>query len=82
MPLKGEFGKKSSIVSHNLYSFNVFRCFPHIVNLACKAVLGAITNLKYIDDMVQGYEDFEPGDFIEDPVAKVRSLVNAVSLNF
>ena len=54
-------------------------CFPHIVNLACKAVLEAITNLKYVDETVEGYEDYEPGVFSRDTIALVRSLVNAVS---
>jgi hypothetical protein len=33
------------------------RCFPHIVNLACKAVLAAITNLTYAAEEA---EDFVP----------------------
>jgi hypothetical protein len=57
-----------------------FSCFPHIVNLACKAVLKAITNLDYIDDTAEEYEDYEPGIFAKkDSIATVRSLVNAVS---
>ena len=58
------------------------RCFPHIVNLACKAVLAAITNLKYIDDTVEGYTDFTPGDFqsATDVIATIRALINSVSL--
>ena len=54
-------------------------CFPHIVNLACKAVISAITDLKYIDDTVDDYKDYEPGVFSRDCIAIVRSLVNAVS---
>ncbi|KAF8814041.1 hypothetical protein BYT27DRAFT_7083097, partial [Phlegmacium glaucopus] len=41
-------------------------CFPHIVNLACKAVLAAITNLQYVDDTVEDYEDYEPGFYSRD----------------
>jgi len=54
-------------------------CFPHIVNLACKAVISAITDPKYVDDTVEGYEDYEPGVFSRDCIAIVRSIVNAVS---
>jgi len=42
-------------------------------------VLAAITNLKYIDDTIEGYEDYEPGVYSRDCIAIVRSLVNAVS---
>jgi hypothetical protein len=54
-------------------------CFPHIVNLACKAVLAAITNLIYVDDTAEDYQDYEPG-FSRDVIAMIRSLVNAVSI--
>lgn len=56
-------------------------CFPHIVNLACKAVISAITNPKYIDDTVEDYKDYEPGIFSSsrDCIAIIRSLVNTVS---
>ncbi|KAF8235398.1 hypothetical protein L208DRAFT_1257325, partial [Tricholoma matsutake] len=54
-------------------------CFPHIVNLACKAVLAAITNLKYTEDLAKGYEDYEPAYAnSKDCIATVWSLVNAV----
>jgi hypothetical protein len=62
-----------------LFLIYLFRCFPHIVNLACKAVIVAITSLKYIDDTVEGYEDYEPGVYSRDCIAIVRSLVNSVS---
>jgi hypothetical protein len=57
------------------------RCFPHIVNLACKAVLGVLTNPKYIDDMQQDYEDYNPSGGIDrDIIATVRGLVSSVGL--
>ena len=65
-----------------MFSINYFfSCFPHIVNLACKAVLKAITNLDYIDDTIEGYKDYEPGTIFakKDCIATVQSLVNAVS---
>jgi len=42
-------------------------------------VIAAITNIKYIDDTIEGYEDYEPGVYSRDCIAIVRSLVNAVS---
>ena len=64
-----------------LFNLTLFySCFPHIVNLACKAVLEAITNLKFVDDTVEDYEDYEPSGFSRDVIATVRSLVNAVNL--
>ncbi|KAF9033371.1 hypothetical protein BJ165DRAFT_1357265 [Panaeolus papilionaceus] len=33
-----------------MINFSESRCFPHIVNLACKAVLSALTNLDYVQD--------------------------------
>jgi hypothetical protein len=60
-----------------------YRCFPHIVNLACKAVLAAITNLDYVAETA---EDFYPSNFLEgldrDPIATVRSLICAVCISF
>jgi len=42
-------------------------------------VIAAITNIKYIDDTVEGYEDYVPGVYSRDCIAIVWSLVNAVS---
>jgi len=50
-----------------------------MVNLACKTVIATITNIKYIDDTVEGYEDYEPGEYSRDCIAIFQSLVNAVS---
>lgn len=52
------------------------RCFPHIVNLACKAVLVALEETNY----VQTEDEFEA--FHSDPVANLRSLIRAVCLVF
>jgi hypothetical protein len=55
-------------------------CFPHIVNLACKAALGAITDLTYIDNTVEDYSDYDPSYvYAKDCIATARSLVNAVN---
>jgi len=42
-------------------------------------VIAAITNIKYIDDTVEGYKDYKPGVYSRDCIAIVWSLVNAVS---
>jgi hypothetical protein len=41
-----------------------------------------MTDLKYVDETVNNYEDFEPGGFSLDLIAKIRSLVNLVGLNY
>lgn len=43
-------------------------------------MLAAITSLEYIDDTVEGYQDYEPSVFTKDCIATVWSLVNAVSV--
>jgi len=59
-------------------SLAYFRCFPHIVNLACKAVLAAITDLKYADNDTEVEEEYMPTTFGKDCIAAVCSFVNAV----
>jgi hypothetical protein len=60
-----------------------YSCFPHIVNLACKAALAAITDLSYIDDTIEGYSDYDPSySYARDCIATARSLVNAVNYIF
>ncbi|KAF8809261.1 hypothetical protein BYT27DRAFT_7222516 [Phlegmacium glaucopus] len=68
--------KKKLRLRADLIGFH--KCFPHIVNLACKAVIVAITSLKYIDDTVEGYEDYEPGVYSRDCIAIFQSPVNSV----
>lgn len=60
-------------------------CFPHVINLACKAVLGAVTDLKHASPNAP---DFVPAgasaqtfmDAIDrDPISTVRTLVRVVS---
>ena len=65
------------------------RCFPHIVNLACKAVLGVITQLKYAKedatDFIPDGKAAAPATFEDvlkhDPVATTHSLIQGVSLS-
>jgi hypothetical protein len=60
-----------------------YSCFPHIVNLACKAALAAITDLSYVDDTVENYSDYDPGyTYAKDCIATARSLVNVVNYIF
>ncbi|KAJ7580032.1 hypothetical protein C8J56DRAFT_795274, partial [Mycena floridula] len=54
------------------------RCFPHVVNLACKAVLAAITNMDFVADDAR---DFEPG-VTRDPIATVQAVVRVVYSKF
>ncbi|KAJ8457523.1 hypothetical protein ONZ45_g18279 [Pleurotus djamor] len=58
------------------------RCFPHIVNLACKAVLQGITNMKYAEDYTPGYDPTQRDAEVFvgltcDPVANVRAFIRA-----
>ncbi|KAJ7021762.1 hypothetical protein B0H16DRAFT_1330400, partial [Mycena metata] len=46
------------------------RCFPHIVNLACKAVLGAITDMDFAAS--------GSADFIPDP-ARATTFLDAIA---
>jgi hypothetical protein len=54
-------------------------CFPHIVNLACKAALAAITNLDFVHNTIKGYEDYEPSNYSKDCIATICSFVNSVN---
>ncbi|KAJ6556030.1 ribonuclease H-like domain-containing protein, partial [Mycena capillaripes] len=60
------------------------RCFPHIVNLACKAVLSAITDMDFAASEAADFEPAagEPGTFLaaidRDPIATVRTTVRVI----
>ncbi|KAH6906874.1 ribonuclease H-like domain-containing protein [Coprinopsis sp. MPI-PUGE-AT-0042] len=60
-------------------------CFPHIVNLACKAVLTAITNLKLaeVDDNTVDItaEVVEERGGLRDVIALGRSVVRAIRVS-
>ncbi|KAI0042416.1 hypothetical protein FA95DRAFT_1500126, partial [Auriscalpium vulgare] len=63
-----------------------YRCFPHIVNLACQSVLTGMTRVELAKDGSADYErpiEDELAASLEealrgDPIAVVRSLVKAV----
>jgi len=54
----------------------VYRCFPHIVNLACQAALEAITDMQHLQS--EELVEYEPTGFDKDCIATVRALTNAV----
>ena len=62
------------------------RCFPHIVNLACKAVLTSITNMEYASEQATEYVlEGMPADSVmnvidRDPIATLRSLIRTVCI--
>ena len=68
----------------NVSNWCFWSCFPHVVNLCCKAVLGAITNLKFAAENANDYERSGdvPQNFDEtlkqDPIATTRSLIRGV----
>jgi hypothetical protein len=65
----------TSLFEYGIYE-TVIRCFPHIVNLACKAVLGMLTTLEYINET---QEDYDPTSaFGRDCIATIRSLISTV----
>lgn len=70
----------------SIFSAYDCRCFPHIVNLACKAVLAAITNLDFAADTSAEYVPHGPSSrsfsdaLRRDPIATVRSLIRSVSI--
>lgn len=61
-------------------SLNPHSCFPHIVNLSCKAVIAAITDTDNAGDSDEEALDYEPSTFEKDCIATVRGLVKSVSL--
>lgn len=80
----------ASFAQLNVVVADFCRCFPHIVNLACKAVLSAITNLDYAmenapdfdPDLHDDPEQFDPDGWRDqvkrDPIAALRTLIRLV----
>lgn len=61
------------------YHYIFHRCFPHIVNLACKAVLSAITNLDYAKEPTTPEEQTSSlNEVAGDPIATIRALIRVV----
>jgi hypothetical protein len=58
-----------------------FSCFPHVVNLACKAILSAISKLDYASVDFDGTTDDDTFmDAIkQDPIAAIRVLIKVAS---
>ena len=58
------------------------RCFPHVVNLACQAVLAALTNLDYAREPQTSEEQISFLEAVDkDPIATLRALIRVVSSN-
>lgn len=58
------------------------RCFPHVVNLACQAVLAALTNLDYAREPQTSEEQISFLEAVDkDPIATLRALIRVVSLH-
>ncbi|KAH6906344.1 hypothetical protein BKA70DRAFT_1105770, partial [Coprinopsis sp. MPI-PUGE-AT-0042] len=53
-------------------------CFPHIVNLACKAVLAKITNMDFAKESELGSNPTFLDDLEHDPVATLRGLIRSI----
>ncbi|KIJ97935.1 hypothetical protein K443DRAFT_123883 [Laccaria amethystina LaAM-08-1] len=51
---------------------NRIRCFPHVVNLACKAVLAALSHTNYVED------ESAEGTTHSDPIGTLHALVQAI----
>jgi hypothetical protein len=69
---------RSVHIAISLRAFIRFRrCFPHIVNLACKAILSAITDMNFAADDT---EDNVLEETPSDPIATLRTLVRVVRL--
>ena len=57
-----------------------FLVFPRFrIPKGSSAALAAITNLDFVDNTVEGYEDYEPSDYSKDCIATIRSFVNSVN---
>lgn len=60
------------------------RCFPHVVHLACKAILKAITDVQYAENDAANFEPHGDSantfmDAIQrDPIATLRTVVRQV----
>jgi hypothetical protein len=66
------------------------RCFPHVINLACKAVLAAVTKIELAEETAEDHVPDPTGrappprhfqDAMKrDPIASLRSLVRNVCI--
>lgn len=72
MLLRIELGKISDSFNSSSPPRLCLRCFPHIVNLACQAALGAITDVG--EEPLPEYESYDGKDCI----VTIRALTNAV----
>jgi len=80
--LRTELGAMSS--DHRLLNpilITQCRCFPHIINLACKAILAALTDLNYAREPITAEEHVSFLEAVDkDPIATIRALIHVVRL--
>lgn len=85
--LSGAFGKLYTSINLLKIESSFSRCFPHVINLACKAVLKEVTDMKFAAAYAQDYVPSgpPPTNFLDvlnrDPIATVRTLVRVVSIS-
>lgn len=61
------------------------RCGPHVTNLACQAIISAITDLKLAEFLAPDYDPqgtWGPNAQERDTIALLQNLIWAVSTNF
>jgi hypothetical protein len=57
-----------------------FSCFPHVVNLACKAILSAISKLNYTSVNFDSTDDTFMDAIKQDLIAAMQVLIKAASV--
>ena len=81
MRLSEGYGMATICVFIYILTKHNFRYFPHIVNLACKVVIAAITDPNFINETQDGYEEYNLDLHIHDQrdvIANLRSLITSV----
>jgi len=73
---------RSDIIIFSIISpashFSSYRCFPHVVNLAVRAVLSALTDLSFATSDAPEYTP--ETTCRRDPIASIRALVRVASV--
>lgn len=75
---------------HIMADISMVRCFPHVINLACKAVLAAVTKTDLAEETAEDHIPNPTGraspprhfqDALKrDPIASLRSLIRNVRI--
>lgn len=64
-------------ISLHITSIILCKCFPHIVNLTCKAILSAITDMDFTAEET---EDYVSEGTSSDPIVTLRTPIRVVRL--